>query len=234
MRLSKTPTLPDAVASVSARLALRQQNLVALMPVLLHDINGSLNGLSLSTELLSRLQQRATADPATAADLLRRTCNELGRLKLALKALESRVAPGVLGQVPARESPLVSTVKQVLAVLLPALRRGQHELHASLEIAEIPVEAGPDDLFDLLAGLIIVTIDAAPPHCALDVSIVSTDRLATITIAHASQPRSGMGHEIHRELLRTAALLAGGTVEWQQSAAGSRGRLRLRRALMLA
>ncbi|MCP5360964.1 MAG: hypothetical protein H7A14_09620, partial [Sinobacteraceae bacterium] len=38
-----------------ARLALRQQNQRTLLPALLHEVNGSLNGLTLSTELLARV-----------------------------------------------------------------------------------------------------------------------------------------------------------------------------------
>ncbi len=230
MRPSTITTAPDPVAGATVRLALRQQNLAMLMPALLHDVNGSLNGLSLSTELLSRLQQRETADPASAASLLLRTRNELGRLRVALKALESRVSPGVAGQAPARESKLLATLQEVQAALLPALRRGQHDLDAPATIDELAVEVRPDDLFDLLAGLAIVTIEGAPSRSALELLVGSTDLQATVTLGYAAQASTGIGLEIHRELLRAAALQSGGAVEWQQSAVGSRVRLSLPRS----
>ena len=58
MRSTNAVEATDVLSGAVSRLALRQQNLNVLMPVLMHDVNGSLNGLALSTELLSRLQQR--------------------------------------------------------------------------------------------------------------------------------------------------------------------------------
>jgi len=231
MTLSTPSSLPEVVAGTASRLALRQQNLATLVPALLHDVNGSLNGLALSTELLSRLQQRETTDAASAASLLLRTKNELSRLKIALKALENRVAPGGLsGQAPAREAPLVATIEEVQAVLLPAIRRGQHEFRLAVDIAEIPVVSRPEDLFDLLAGLAIITIEGAPPRAAIFVAVDTSGVEARVTIEHAGGARAGMGIEMHRELLRSATVHAGGAVEWQQSGAGSRALMRLLRA----
>jgi hypothetical protein len=231
-----TSTLPaspsDAVAGTVSRLALRQQNLAVLMPVLLHDVNGSLNGLALSTELLSRLQQRDANDAESAATLLLRTKNELSRLKSALKALEQRAAPGGLaGQAPApRQAPLMATLQEVQAVLLPAIRRGQHELRPAQDAAEVPIASRPEDLFDLLAGLAIIAIDGAPPCAALEVAVEAGGDEALVTIGHAGPSRAGIALEMHRELLRNAAAHAGGAVEWQQSGAGTRARLQLPRA----
>jgi hypothetical protein len=223
--------LPDVVAGTASRLALRQQNLAALVPALLHDVNGSLNGLALSTELLSRLQQREVADAASAASLLLRTKNELGRLKVALKALENRVAPGGLsGQAPARQAPLVATFHEVQGVLLPAIRRGQHELRLEVPPGELAIVSRPEDLFDLLAGLAIIAIEGAPPGAALHVAFDSTSAEAVLALEHAGEARASMALELHRELLRHAVGHAGGTVDWHQSAAGARARLRLPRA----
>jgi hypothetical protein len=230
MSMPATTQLPDALAGAASRLALRQQNLAVLMPVLLHDVNGSLNGLALSTELLSRLQQRDAADPASAASLLLRTKNELGRLKVALKALENRVAPGLAGQAPAREAPLVATLLEVQGVLLPAIRRGQHELRYPVDPAEVAIGSRPEDLFDLLAGLAIVMIEGAPTRTALDVTIESSGDEVTVSVGHAGPARAGIALETHRELLRNAAMHARGALEWHQSGAGSRARLRLPRA----
>jgi hypothetical protein len=230
--MHSTPAgLPDVVAGTASRLALRQQNLAVLVPVLLHDVNGSLNGLALSTELLSRLQQREVADPASAASLLLRTRNELGRLKVALKALENRVAPGGLsGQAPVREAPLVATFQEVQAVLLPAIRRGQHELQVEVGAGEVAIACRPDDLFDLLAGLVIITIEGAPPGAQLQAAFESTDTEAVVIVGHAGQARAGIALELHRELLRHATGYAHGAVEWHQSGAGGRARMRLPRA----
>jgi hypothetical protein len=227
-----TPTNPhEVVTRTASRLALRQQNLTVLVPVLLHDVNGSLNGLALSTELLSRLQQREPADAASAASLLLRTKNELGRLKVALKTLENRVGPGGLsGQAPAREAPLLATLEEVQAVLLPAIRRGQHELHPAVHSAEIAIASRPEDLFDLLAALCIIAIEGAPPRAALDIAVESSGGEALVTVEHPGQARAGIALEMHRELLRTATAHAGGSVEWHQSGAGSRARMRLPRA----
>ena len=223
------PTSPsELVAGTTCRLALRQQNLAVLVPVLLHDVNGSLNGLALSTELLSRLQQREVNDAASAASLLLRTKNELGRLKLALKVLENRVAPGGLtGQAPARQAPLVATLHEVQAVLLPAIRRGQHEWQGAELPGEIPIASRPEDLFDLVAGLAILSIEGAPPRAAVHVVVETAGGEALLTIGHAGQARAGMALEMHRELLRSASAHAGGAVEWQQSGAESRARMRL-------
>lgn len=224
-------SLPEVVAGTASRLARRQQNLVALVPVLLHDVNGSLNGLALSTELLSRLQQREVADAASAATLLLRTRNELGRLKVALKALENRVASGgVTGQAPVRQAPLVATFQEVQAVLLPAIRRGQHELRLEVRPGDTPVVSRPEDLFDLLAGLAIITIEGAPPGAELRAVFESSGTEAVVTIEHAGQARAGMTLELHRELLRHATGHSGGAVEWQQSGAGARARMKLPRA----
>lgn len=220
----------DAISGVAMRLALRQQNLTVLMPVLLHDVNGSLNGIALSTELLSRLQQREAADPASAASLLLRTKNELNRLKVALKALESRVSPpGVSGQVPSRLTPLVATMQEAQTVLMPAIRRGQHELRIALRTDEVQLELRSEDLFDLVTGLAIVAIEGAPSRVAFDAVVESTPTEATVTIEHAGSPRAVMAVEMHRELLRAAVRHSGGHVEWQQSGGGSRGSLRLPR-----
>ncbi len=220
----------DALAGAAARLALRQQNLTVLMPVLLHDVNGSLNGIALSTELLSRLQQRDVADPASAATLLLRTKNELSRLKIALKALEKRVSPGVSGQAPARVAPLVATMQEAQAVLMPAIHRGQHELRIAYSTDEVQLELRSEDLFDLVVGLAIVAIEAAPPRAAFDAVVESTPIEATVTIEYAGSPRAIMAVEMHRELLRAAVRHSGGLVEWRQSGAGSRARLCLPRA----
>jgi hypothetical protein len=228
MTQSDPAALPAALAGAASRLALRQQNLAVLMPVLLHDVNGSLNGLALSTELLSRLQQRGAADPASAANLLLRTRNELGRLKLALKALENRVAPGgLVGEAPVREAPLIATLHEVQTVLLPAIRRGQHELRPAVHEGELAIDARPDELFDLLAGLAIVMMEGAPPRTTLDSRIEASEESATVIIDHEGRARSGISLEIHRELLRSTAAHASGAVEWHQSGAGSRARLRL-------
>lgn len=231
MMPSTTASLSEAVAGTAARLALRQQNLAALVPVLLHDVNGSLNGLALSTELLSRLQQREAHDAASATNLLLRTKNELSRLQAALKVLENRVAPGgLVGQALARRAPLVATLQEVQSVLLPAIRRGQHEVRLVAPAAEIPIASRPEDLFDLLAGLAIITIEGAPARAMLDVTVESTGGEAVVRIEHPGQARAGMALEMHRELLRAAAAHAGATVEWQQSGAASRAQLRLSRA----
>lgn len=230
--MSSTPDgLHQVVAGAASRLALRQQNLALLVPVLLHDVNGSLNGIALSTELLSRLQQRDPADAASAAALLLRTKNELGRLKLALKTLENRVAPGgVSGQATARQAPLVATLDAARALLLPAIRRGQHELRLVTRSEEIAIALRPDDLFDLLAALCIITIEGAPARTALDLTVDCSEREGLLTIEHAGQARAGIGLEMHRELLRNAIAHAGGSVEWQQSGAASHARMRLPRA----
>lgn len=231
MMLSTPASLPEVVAGTASRLALRQQNLAVLVPVLLHDVNGSLNGLALSTELLSRLQQREVADAASAASLLLRTKNELGRLKVALKALENRVAPGGLsGQVPVRQAPMVATFQEVQSVLLPAIRRGQHEIRLDARSAEVPIVSRPEDLFDLLAGLAIIAIEGAPPGAELHVEFETTGTEGLVTIEHAGPARAGMALELHRELLRHATAHAGGGVEWHQSGAGTRARMKLPRA----
>ncbi len=228
MMPSTPPTLHEVVAGAASRLALRQQNLAVLVPVLLHDVNGSLNGIALSTELLSRLQQRDPADAASAADLLLRTKNELGRLKLALKTLENRVAPGaVSGQPAARQAPLLATLEEARAVLLPAIRRGQHELRLASRSAELAIASRPDDLFDLLAALCIITIEGAPARATLELAVDSAEQQAILTAGHAGRARAGIGLELHRELLRNAVAHAGGSVDWQQAGAGSLARMRL-------
>ncbi len=229
MRSTNAVEATDVLSGAVSRLALRQQNLNVLMPVLMHDVNGSLNGLALSTELLSRLQQRDAADPASAANLLLRTKNELSRLKLALKALENRVLPGVSGQLPARMAPLVATMQEAQAVLMPAVRRGQHELRIALRTDEVLLDLRAEDLFDVVAGLAIVAIEGAPPHAVFDAVVESTPSEAILTIEHAGTPRAVMAVEMHRELLRAAVRHSGGLVEWHQSGAGSRGRLQLPR-----
>ncbi len=220
----------DALSGAAARLALRQQNLTLLMPMLLHDVNGSLNGIALSTELHSRLQQRDAADPGSAANLLLRTKNELSRLKIALKALENRVSPGVSGQTPARVAPLVATIQEAQAVLMPAIHRGQHEWRIALRTDEVQLDLRSADLFDLVAGLAIVAIEAAPQRTAFDAAVESTPTDATVTIEYAGSTRAVMAVEMHRELLRAAVGHSGGLVEWRQSGSDSRARLSLPRA----
>jgi len=221
----------DPLAATAARLALRQQNLTILFPVLLHDVNGCLNGIALSTELLSRLQQRDAADPGSAANLLSRTKSELGRLQIALKALENRVLAGVPGQAPSRMAPMVATMQQAQAVLRPAIQRGQHELRIASRTDEVQLHFRAEDLFDLMAGLAIVAIEAAPPRAVFDAVLESTPTEAIVTIEHAGVPRAVMAVEVHREMLRAAVRHCGGCVEWDQSGVGNRGRLSLPRAL---
>lgn len=224
--------LPEALAGPVARLALRQQNLHSLLPVLLHDVNGSLNGLALSTELLARLlpTTRESADAvANSANLLQRTRNELGRLKTALRSMELRLAPGRgTGAPPPPRTPFDAALQDVQSVLMPAVRRNQLEWRLAAPAGEsVVVALRPEDSFDLLAGLAIIVIDGAPARSVLELTAVRDGDRALLVIGHAGIPQAGFALELHRELLRVAVTHAGGIVDWQQSVQGAVARLAL-------
>lgn len=237
MNASRETGVNPVLAGASARLALRQQNLGVLLPVLLHDVNGALNGVTLSTELLARLAAPAAVEGAggsQAGTLLQRARGELVRLKQSLKVLEQRLLPTVAGQSMARGASLFATLSEAQAVLLPAVRRAQHELQLALpDDAQDTRAAGPrlamraDEAFDLVAGLLIVAIEGAAPHSTLAVSIDAQGADVLLSVEHGGAAQAGVGLEIHRELLRQAASSAGGSVEWHQSGSGMRARLRL-------
>lgn len=134
-----------------------------------------------------------------------------------------------------RAAPLGATVRDVQAVLMPAVRRSQHELRLALPEATEPeggdpqVALRPDELFDLVAGLLIVAIEGAAPQGLLEVSVEGQGPQAQVSVVHGAAAHAGMGLEVHRELLRQAAAHAGGSVEWHQSASGVRARMRLPR-----
>jgi hypothetical protein len=225
------PRLPEVLTGPVARLALRQQNLRALLPVLLHDVNGSLNGLALASELLSRLLPAAAPGgdgAASAASLLQRSRNELGRLKQALKGLENRVSPGIAGMPSPRRAACAAILRDVDAVMLPAVRRGQLEWRLTLEVGDdLQVELRPDEAFDLVAGFAIVAIESAPPRSVLELAARRDGTRLVLALEHGGVAQPTMAGELHRELLRLVASLAGGNAEWQQSAAVSRARLSL-------
>ena len=223
---------PNAlVAGARARLALRQQNLGVLLPVLLHDVNGALNGVTLSTELLARLpasQVAEASEGAAAGPLLQRTKAELTRLKQSLKALEQKVLPAPSGRPGVRSAALLATLQEVQALLLPAFRRGQQELQFEAGAAQDPAVAlRADELFDLVAGLLIVALEGAAPHSTLRVTSQVDEDSAVLAVEHRGPAQAGIALEIHRGLLREAAAQAGGAVEWHQSGSGARTRLRL-------
>jgi hypothetical protein len=225
--------LPEALAAPVARLALRQQNLQSLLPVLLHDVNGSLNGLTLSTELLARLLP-ATREPpadtaASAANLLQRTRSELGRLKTVLRAMELRLAPGGgPGTTPSPRTPFDAALQDVQSVLMPAVRRNQLEWHLAAPAGEsVVVALRPEDSFDLLAALAIIAIEGAPARSVLELTTIREGDRVLLAIGHAGSPQASFALELHRELLRVAATHAGGSVDWQQSARGAVARLAL-------
>ncbi|MCU0759935.1 MAG: hypothetical protein MUF07_12170 [Steroidobacteraceae bacterium] len=225
--------LPDALTGPVARLALRQQNLRVLLPVLLHDVNGSLNGLALASELLSRLMSAGLAAAASAGDggagaasLLQRSRNELGRLKESLKALENRVLPGGPGVPVPRRTALAATLREVESVTMPAVRRAQLEWQLAPPIdAEPCVGLRPDEAFDLVAGFAIVAIESAPARSQLGLAARCEGLHWVLSLEHPGVAQSTIGGELHRELLRLVAALAGGGAEWQQFPGGSRARL---------
>lgn len=215
--------VPDGLAGVVARLALRQQNLRTLMPVLLHDVNGSLNGLSLAIELLSRVGS-GSPDAGNAASgapsLMQRSRSELARLKASLKAMETRVAPGgAAGPGEASRTPLAPLQREVQALLMPAMRRSQLEWRIAGEVADdARVVLRADECFDYLAGFAIIALEGAQVGSTLEVhSRVDAGRLA-LCISHDGTVQPGLGLELHRELLRAA--LAGtveGEVQWSRA-----------------
>lgn len=220
--------LPVALVGAAARLALRQQNLRVLVPVLLHEVNGSLNGLALSTELLSRVLPARESDDAAAnaASLLQRSRNELGRLKQALKGLELRLLPGTEGLPAPRRTPFAKALEDVQSLLMPAVRRGQLEWRLAPEVAaKAAMALRPEDGFDLLAGFAIVAIDAAAPRSVLELVARLDGPELAIEMVCTGATQATLTVELHRELLRVVVAGVGGRVEWQQSGRGSRARM---------
>ncbi|MCP5327923.1 MAG: hypothetical protein R3E75_03575 [Steroidobacteraceae bacterium] len=227
--------LAAALAAPVARLALRQQNQRALLPALLHEVNGSLNGLTLSTELLARVPPRPGAADAAAqpADLLQRTRTELSRLKTILRSMERHLAPAesALGGLP--RTPFDAVMQEVQAVLMPAVRRNQLAWQPAVAPtgAAVAVARGAEETFDLLAGFAIIAIEAAPAGSTLEPTTGCDGERVLFGIRHAGTARTGFGLELHRELLRAAVAEGGSGVDWWQLEDGCVARLALRRAV---
>lgn len=216
----------DVLSGALTRLALRQLNQRALLPVLLHEVNGGLNGLALSAELLSRLLPSAASQLDAATGLLQRSLGELSRLKRAIKDLEMRLSPSD-GEVAA--VPLGAVLRDVRDVMSPAIRRCQLEWRApgldepSLDHLRV---AGADDSFQFVVAQAIVAIESAAPGASLVLSLVEEGKFAVVGIDREGAGRASLALEMHRELLRRAVAFAGGRISWQ----GARSRLALPRA----
>lgn len=227
--------LSAALAAPAARLALRQQNLRTLLPALLHEVNGSLNGLTLSTELLARVLPRPGAATAAVqpADLLQRTRAELGRLKTTLRSMGQHLAPAELASGSLPRTPFDAVMQEVQAVLMPAVRRNQLAWQPAVAPtgAAVAVARGPEETFDLLAGFAIIAIEAAPVGSTLESTTGCDGERVLFGIRHAGTARTGFGLELHRELLRAAVAEGGGGVDWRQLQDGCVARLALRRAV---
>lgn len=228
--------LPEALTGPVARLALRQQNLRCLFPVLLHDVNGALNGLALSSELLARLLPAVagSADAASnAGNLLQRTRAELGRLKDALRSMESRLAPVSAPGSAAPRTAVGAALQDLQTLLMPAVRRSQLEWQAPAAAGDsVAVAVRPEDSFDLLVGLAIIAIESAPVRSALELTTALDGECVLVGVGHTGgPPQASFALELHRELLRAAVAYVGGSVEWQQSARSLMGRMRLPRAV---
>lgn len=216
----------DALSGGLARLALRQLNQRALLPVLLHEVNGGLNGLALSTELLSRVLPAAAGEPDAAVGLLQRSRGELARLKQAIKDMELRLAPNEGSAVAVS---LAAVVGEVRSMLSPAMRRCQLEWRATAIDVPQPESlqvSGADDAFQLVVAQAIVAIESAAPGAILALSIGRDGPSAFVVIDREGPSRASLALEMHREVLRRAAALAGGQISWQ----GPRSRLALRRS----
>jgi len=221
-----SPGTADALSVAATRLALRQLNQRTLLPVLLHEVNGGLNGLALSAELLSRLLPSAASQSEAASGLMQRTRSELARLKQSIKDLELRLAPSDGDPAPAS---LVAVTRDVQELLTPAMRRSQLEWRApgsdDAPATLAPQVSGADLAYQLVLGQAIVAIESAAPGARLSVDVGQEGSNGTVSIEREGPARSSLALEVHRELLRRAAALAGGQITWQ----GANSRLALHR-----
>ena len=196
----------------------------------MHELNGALHGVSMSSELLARSAAVMAAGHADGAALAARSRTEMKHLKEALKAFEHRLSPSTQARRHSSAPALQTVWEDAETCLRPAFRRGQHVLNRTLQPEEILLDIRQDELFDLLTGLILVVLGSSAEGSALNLSIAADSDTAIVGMTCSGATRSALSVELHREVMRCAVESLGGRVVWQESEVERKAQLTLPRS----
>jgi signal transduction histidine kinase len=160
---------------------------------LTHDLNGILNSMQISLELLAAADSETTDVTPEAARKRRRIATlkeDLGRMNLALRAL-----PGADGgaEPAVTEFDARDLIKEVFAILRQLVRRNSVELKLELPEAPVPVRGQRVWIKQALFNVFVHRLNAMRAGGRLEIEAATTDRGGVVRLRNdVPDMREGM------------------------------------------